>query len=60
MWMMGLQENVLFVVLKEEKNVGAKEGRFVTLVMGRWNYCLLAAVFPTEFSKFDGKVIILK
>lgn len=32
-----------------------KEGTFVNLVMGRWSYCLLAAVFHTKFFKFYGR-----
>lgn len=32
--------------------MGAKEGRFVNLVMEIWSSCLLAAVFLPNFSNF--------
>ena len=44
------RKNISFVVPKEKNNMGAKEGRFVNLVMEIWSSCLLAAVFLPNFS----------
>lgn len=56
----GYRKDIFFVVPKEKKKMGSKEGMSVNLVIGRWNYCLWAAVFLTKFFKFCGKIVIWK